>query len=155
MNFNEDSQIIEAEVIEKEPRDLPVSFGLTEKELTVQPTLLNTGDSLTVKALLTGDGNFVITGRIVGIKQIKKRPYIDPDVTDARNIITIGVIGLIVLAATTAILRFFGATLPSILNLGINILVGVAISLILIFFFLGIFQYLTTGQSKVSDSNDK
>lgn len=75
------TQIISTEITRRIPPDLPVEFRLerTEQpsvfgqELTVAPLLLNSGDSMTIKLLITNYRNVeaVITGRILGISRFK------------------------------------------------------------------------------------
>jgi hypothetical protein len=79
MTFGEDIQIIEADITAKEPENLPSAIEYDQTIVTIKPTLLNSRDSLTIKMLLSGKPDFAMTGRIVGIKQIKNKPHIESD----------------------------------------------------------------------------
>jgi hypothetical protein len=75
MTFGEKVQIIEADITAKEPENLPIAIERDQTTVTIKPTLLNSRDSLTIKMLISGKLDFAMTGRIVGIKEIKNRPY--------------------------------------------------------------------------------
>jgi hypothetical protein len=59
-------------VVEKNPADLEPELLINPNELILNPLLLNTGDFVIIKTLLTtAAGNIRITGRIAGIKDIQ------------------------------------------------------------------------------------
>lgn len=73
LNFNEDVQLLTAEVIDTNPKTLEVSAKIEGTKVLLKPTLLNENDSITIKVLVNQfDGNFSVGGRIIGVKEIRE-----------------------------------------------------------------------------------
>jgi ABC-type antimicrobial peptide transport system permease subunit len=74
INIGEDTQIISAEILDKNPHDIEVSTGVEDNKIVVvQPGLLNQGDTITVRILATNIGEEIkVEGRIAGVKEIKR-----------------------------------------------------------------------------------
>lgn len=71
--FDEKSEIISAEVSEKNPNGLEASVTYNSTQVTVNPTLLNGGDWFEIKVLSSGQGNVTsVNGRVVGVREIVK-----------------------------------------------------------------------------------
>lgn len=69
--FDESSEIISAEVSDKKPTGLEATVTYNSTQVTINPTLLNSGDSLEIKILSSGQGNITsVNGRIVGVREI-------------------------------------------------------------------------------------
>ncbi len=72
--FGEGVRILTAEVSETIPENLRASVVLDDSRIVIQPALLNGGDSVTVKALLSQyDCKIEVDGRIVGVKRIGQK----------------------------------------------------------------------------------
>ena len=72
IGFGKDAQILSAEIIETNPDNIEASVEVGAQTLTLVPVLLNGGDSVTLKVLLTRfEGDVDVNGRIVGVKQIQ------------------------------------------------------------------------------------
>lgn len=73
LNFNEDVQLLTAEVIDTNPKTLEASAKIEGTKVLLKPTLLNENDSITIKVLVNQfDGNFSVGGRIIGVKEIRE-----------------------------------------------------------------------------------
>ena len=71
--FNKDDEVLSAEVTEKNPSNLEPILEVTKDRLILSPLLLNNGDYIIIKTLLTSyNGDIKINGRIAGIKDIQK-----------------------------------------------------------------------------------
>lgn len=78
LNFDKKAQILTAEVIETNPNNIEASTNIEGNSVIISPTLLNKGDSVTIKTLVNQFNNHIsIDGRIVGVKDIKKIAEID------------------------------------------------------------------------------
>jgi len=82
--FGEKTQILSAEVIETNPENIEASVSIVSQKVVLTPVLLNVGDSITLKTLLSQfDGKIDVDGRIIGVKQLQKvkeslLPYVMP-----------------------------------------------------------------------------
>ena len=72
LSFGEEAQILTFEITEKEPDNLRPSAKIEEKRVVLTPILLNRGDSVTLKILVTKYKELKIAGRIAGVKEIQK-----------------------------------------------------------------------------------
>lgn len=71
IEFSAVSEILEAGIDKVAPENLQPQIIHTKREVTLQPLLLNGGDSITLKILLSSfDSNIDVKGRIAGIKYI-------------------------------------------------------------------------------------
>ena len=71
--FNEDVNILSAEIIDTYPKTLKPMIDTNQNRLVLNPTLLNSGDSITFKLLLTQyDGKIEVDTRIIGVSEVKK-----------------------------------------------------------------------------------
>lgn len=71
--FKNGTEIITAEVSGKKPAGLEATVAYTDTQVVLKPTLLNSGDSVEIKVLSTGQGDVTsVNGRIIGVKEIKK-----------------------------------------------------------------------------------
>lgn len=100
LNFNENVQLLTAEVIDTNPKTLEASAKIERTKVLLKPTLLNENDSITIKVLVNQfDGNFSVGGRIIGVKEIR-------ELTERKwlNSFFIGNIGGVLIACGIAIL---------------------------------------------------
>ena len=112
MTFGEKAQIIEADITAKEPENLPVAIEHDQTTVTIQPILLNSQDSLTIKMLISGKPDFAVTGRIVGIKEISLRNRNSAEVSDVLQISMESIANsLTITALLIAVLAFLDAEL--------------------------------------------
>jgi len=73
LGFGEEAQILTAEIAKTQPDSLRASTSIEDDKVTLQPTLLNGGDSITLKMLVSKfDGEITVDGRIVGVKEIQE-----------------------------------------------------------------------------------
>lgn len=69
--FEDDAEVLNASVIFSEPENLPVTASVEGTRTILSPHLLNPGDAVTLRALVSkSKGKFRANGRIVGVKQI-------------------------------------------------------------------------------------
>lgn len=73
LNFGEEAQILTAEVVETNPDSLHASIDVQGGKVVLVPTLLNQGDSVKIKTLISKFGNQIaVDGRIIGVKNIRE-----------------------------------------------------------------------------------
>ncbi len=75
ITFGGKARVLTAEVSETEPENLDAEISIKSlSSIELKPTLLNPGDSITIKILVSDfEGNIQVDGRIVGVKQIQER----------------------------------------------------------------------------------
>ena len=71
LSFGEEAQILTAEVTETNPDSLQASVDIEATRVVLKPVLLNGGDSITLKLLVSRLGGISVDGRIVGVKDIR------------------------------------------------------------------------------------
>jgi hypothetical protein len=77
--FGEGAQVLSAEITEMTPPNLGASVRLTPNSVELAPTLLNSEDTLLVKALISGSAIKVTAdARIVGVRELLVR-QVDPN----------------------------------------------------------------------------
>lgn len=82
--FSEESRILTADISSTSPPDLGATILRSNEDplneaassLVIAPLLLNQGDVVSIKALVTGSKQFDVRGRIVGIKEIIPEPQL-------------------------------------------------------------------------------
>lgn len=73
LSFGENSQILTTDSSETNPNSLRASTNIEKTKVVLAPVLLNRGDSITIKMLISQfDGEIKIDGHIVGVKSIRK-----------------------------------------------------------------------------------
>ena len=72
LSIDKGSSILSADIINSNPTDIKVGLTYEGNNLSIQPSLLNAGDSITLKILTTGFNNFDVSGRIVGVRKIER-----------------------------------------------------------------------------------
>jgi hypothetical protein len=73
ISFRKDTRILSAEIIECLPESFQPELMTETMPLYIIPTLINPQDSFTIKFLLSEfDGTMNVTGRVAGIKTIRK-----------------------------------------------------------------------------------
>jgi hypothetical protein len=77
LSFGEGAQILTAEVAETDPDSIQTSVNIGKSvtgasSIVLEPVLLNGGDSITLKLLVSQLGEIGVNGRIVGVKDIRK-----------------------------------------------------------------------------------
>lgn len=73
ISFGDGAQIIEADIVQAQPPDLPVKLRVETNKVTLDPLLLNPGDSIVFKALVSQfEGNLDSIGPISDIKSIER-----------------------------------------------------------------------------------
>ncbi len=78
-SFGKDARVLTAEVTETRPDTLTAHVYTTEDRVLLSPTLLNSGDTISIKVLLTGEEEVTFEGRIVGVskvRQVKERTWV-------------------------------------------------------------------------------
>ena len=71
IRFGEGARILTAEVSESDPKNLNAKVDIHDQGVLVKPVLLNSGDSITIKSLVSDySGQLDIDGRIIGVKNI-------------------------------------------------------------------------------------
>jgi hypothetical protein len=70
--FHEDTKVLTAEISETNPENLRASLVIENTKIILTPILLNSGDSITIKMLVSQfDGQISVDGRIIGVKRIQ------------------------------------------------------------------------------------
>lgn len=80
IEFAEKGKVLEADVINVSPKNLAVDIKNSKSGVSIQPLLLNPGDSITVKILLTNYTDAVISGRIAGVRETLDPDYYSPPI---------------------------------------------------------------------------
>jgi hypothetical protein len=71
LDLGEGAQILTAEISEKKPDELQPSINVEQSKIKLEPILLNQGDAITFKMLVTGSTkNIKIDSRIIGVEKI-------------------------------------------------------------------------------------
>jgi hypothetical protein len=74
--FSSNTEIISAEVLATEPKNLGAEISITKNNIELQPLLMNSGDSILISTIVAlFDGNIAVDGRVVDIKLIKMSKY--------------------------------------------------------------------------------
>jgi hypothetical protein len=72
--FGDKTRILTAEVSEMNPSNLMATVSIDNESVVLKPVLLNSGDAVTIKALLSQFNGIVnVDGRVVGVKAIEKK----------------------------------------------------------------------------------
>jgi hypothetical protein len=73
--FGETSRVYSAEVISTQPKDLIVELSIKDNSVTLAPLLLNSGDMIEIKSLVTSPDmdKFKSEGRVIGVKEIVEK----------------------------------------------------------------------------------
>jgi len=131
LNFNEDVQLLTAEVIDTKPKTLEVSAKIEGTKVLLKPTLLNGNDSITIKVLVNQfDGNFSVGGRIIGVKEIR-------ELTEIKKSFFIGnIVGVVMVGGIYILFKIAENILINIpyFPLGISILFSMLFLILLILF---------------------
>lgn len=72
LSFGKEAQILTAEVNKTNPESLQASIKVEGNKVVLTPVLLNDGDSITLKMLVSQFDEISVDGRIVGVKRIEK-----------------------------------------------------------------------------------
>lgn len=70
VEFGDNAQILEADVVDVFPKNMQANIEQTANSISLVPLLLNDGDSVKLKILLSKYSHIHITGRITGVNQI-------------------------------------------------------------------------------------
>jgi uncharacterized protein YjeT (DUF2065 family) len=71
LDLGEGAQILTAEISERKPDELQPSINVEQSKIKLEPILLNQGDAITFKMLVTGSTNKIkFDFRIVGVEKI-------------------------------------------------------------------------------------
>ncbi len=103
--FSDCEKILSAEISETTPSKLLAEIVIKEKSISIKPLLLNPGDSIAVKTLISGfEGSIDVDGRVIGVNTIGKK-------TETKSwSFAVMIIGLIVFSAG---LLFLQSSTPS------------------------------------------
>jgi hypothetical protein len=72
ISFDGSTKILSAEITDKNPQSIDANLAISGTQLIISPSLWNSGDTITIKSLVSEFNESIqITGRIVGIKDIK------------------------------------------------------------------------------------
>jgi hypothetical protein len=74
IKYEDGTKALSANVISSSPENIPANITHNENSARVTPHLLNQGDSVIYRVLLTGvDGSFRVIGRVAGVKHIERQ----------------------------------------------------------------------------------
>lgn len=71
-NFGDNAHVLSAEVLYEAPKAIRASLSHTRNTVTLEPVLLNAGDAVGIRMLVTDAEDFGWDGRIVGVTNIKQ-----------------------------------------------------------------------------------
>jgi len=111
LSFGESAQILTAEVVETDPVNLEASVKIEATRAVLEPVLLNGGDSITLKFLVSGFDMIEFDGRIVGVKDVHK--FVTRQAAFQAFAVALGVLSMIIgglLASIGSILRSFAGS---------------------------------------------
>jgi len=72
VSFGESARILTCEVVKTDPDNLEASVDIEATRVALEPVLLNSGDAITLKFLVSGFDVIEFDGRIVGVKHVHK-----------------------------------------------------------------------------------
>jgi hypothetical protein len=72
VSFGESSEILTADITKTSPPDLPAKIVSEKQRVTIEPLVLNWGDTITIQTLVSAFSDPIVTGRVKGIPRIKK-----------------------------------------------------------------------------------
>lgn len=72
LTFGKKAQVLTSEIIEQNPPNLGMQISVDSKKVLMSPSMLNRGDSFTVRSVVTDYEDVSVDGRIVGVEEIKK-----------------------------------------------------------------------------------
>ena len=73
LEFSDKTEVLETDVIHVSPESMKVDIDNDKGVVSIQPLLLNAGDFITIKTLLTNfEGTVKVSGRIAGVKDITR-----------------------------------------------------------------------------------
>lgn len=91
INLGESAQILVAEIAKTSPESLEASVRVDDGKAVLEQTLLNAGDTMTLRMLVTEFGGEVkVEGRIIGVKAI------DEHKVQSRRLDVLGTIGIVI-----------------------------------------------------------
>ena len=70
--FGDKAQVLSVDIVNTDPENVDVSLVQDDQRVIVIPELLNGGDSITFKVIVNKLDEIKVTGRISGVKEIKK-----------------------------------------------------------------------------------
>jgi hypothetical protein len=102
LSLGKSAKVLDTEIYNFSPANLQIKFSTQNNVIEIDPVLLNSRDSFTVKIIAESLSEIELNGRIVGVKDIYKAGSIYP-----RRVITTSFIWLLVLALATWIFSGF------------------------------------------------
>ena len=73
ISFDNSTRILSAEISEKKPHSIEAILTIDGTELIISPSLWNSGDTITIKSLVSEFNEEIhVSGRIIGIKDIER-----------------------------------------------------------------------------------
>ncbi|HCB01773.1 MAG TPA: hypothetical protein DEP19_05265 [Anaerolineae bacterium] len=72
LSLGKSARILSADIYDLYPSNLQISFEVESKSLKINPVLLNSKDSFTIKIIADSPSKVEVLGRIVGVKNINK-----------------------------------------------------------------------------------
>jgi hypothetical protein len=102
LSLGTSAKILDSEIYDLSPRNLQVKFSAENETIKINPVLLNSKDSFTVKIIAESLSKVELSGRIVGVKNIYKFGGSYP-----RRVTTTSFIWLLVIALASWIISGF------------------------------------------------
>ena len=69
VSFDSSAKILSAEIYDKTPQSIDATLSIDGTQLIINPTLWNSGDTITIKSLVSEFNEKIqVSGRIVGIQ---------------------------------------------------------------------------------------
>jgi hypothetical protein len=109
--FGEKARILSSEIISTDPKNLPASIFIQDgKRVVFESILLNRGDSMTAKVLVSGGADLVVEGRIQGVKEISNRTTENRRTLFDKYVFALVLWVLVFRDASVPLLRRYGAS---------------------------------------------
>ena len=73
--FGPDTKILSSEIIKSNPENLKTIIEIKQNEFIIQPVLMNSKDSITIKSIISNstDDEMIVDARVKDVKEIKKQ----------------------------------------------------------------------------------
>ncbi len=122
IGFGERSEVLTAEIIDPVPKDLPAKLNMEVQNVSLNKLMMNDGDSITAKIFVSSPSPINISGRIAGVKEIKKLLSKDEAEERIDRVRDLGMSALLLLigvaSASMLIAHFITRILPNPLDPG-------------------------------------
>lgn len=141
--FGPDTKILSSEIIKSNPDNLNTALDINQNEFIIQPVLMNSKDSITIKSIISNstDDVIIVDARVKDVKKIKKQGESYLSLIFGLVGIVLTMVGLIQLTSYENVIKIETPwTIQKYLSVGL---------IVLGYIFMGIFLYIHGGYNKL------